>query len=118
MNKKIFVVSLLALTMLLGSFGCAKHSETVYYQEWDVAWLTPVGTSFDVVGELYKPIKQDRNKQIGVFVSETDGRPTIVQYPILQKNIAGRWIVVNNGYDRDMMMSEYDLLADRPYSER
>lgn len=115
MNKKFFMITGLALVMLAGALGCAQHqqSKKLYYQEWDVTWLTPVGTELDIIGELYKPIKKATNKQIGVYVAEVDGYPTTIQYPILQKNIVGKWVVTYNGYDRDMMLAQYDMLSDR-----
>ena len=108
MYKNFIMAAGLTLALVITAAGCAKHTETVYYQEWHVEWLTPVGTDLDIVGELYKPMHKDTHKQIGVYVVEIDGTPvTTIQYPILQQTTEGTWRVVANGYDRNFMLDQY-----------
>lgn len=110
--RNFFIAGTLAVAMLMGAAGCAKKSETVYYQEWHIEWLTPKGTELTIIGDLYKPIQKAQNKQFGIYVSEANGTPTTIQYPILQKTITGKWVVVANGYDKKMMQAEYVLMPD------
>ncbi len=112
MNKRLLVAIMLVLVMALGAVGCAQKSSKTYYVEWDYAWLTPHGTDMVVVSDMYKPLKKAKNKEIGILVSELNGTPMTIEYPIFQKTKTGKWVIIDNGYNKADMMYKYERMND------